>query len=52
MLAVVIFILGAVAGGLAVLLHQTVLRAKLQTEIEDQLKRALFGPMRRTRVSS
>jgi hypothetical protein len=51
MVTVGIFILGAGAGGLGVLLHQMVLRAKLQNEIEDQLKKALFDPIRRNRVA-
>ena len=51
MVTVGIFILGAGAGGLCVLAHQMVVRAKLQNDVEDQLRNALFGHMRRRRVS-
>jgi len=50
-LTVSIFILGAAAGGLGVLVHQTVMRARLKNEFENQLKKALFGPIQRNRVS-
>jgi hypothetical protein len=45
-----VFILGASAGGLCVLLHQMGIRAKFRDEIEDQLDKALFDPVRRHRV--
>ena len=42
-----VFMLGASTGGLCVLLHQMGIRAKFRDEIEDQLDKALFDPLRR-----
>jgi hypothetical protein len=47
-----IFVLGAGAGGFCVLVQQTRIRAKFQNEIETQLDKALFDPVRRKRVLS
>jgi hypothetical protein len=52
LLIVGIFALGASAGGLCVLLQQMGIRARFRNEIEDQLERALFDPVRRNRVQS
>jgi hypothetical protein len=52
LLIVGVFVLGASIGGLCVLLHQIGIRSQFKDEIEDQLDKALFDPVRRNRVQS
>jgi hypothetical protein len=47
-----VFMLGAGAGGLCILLQQMGIRSRMKKEITNQLDKALFGPIRQQRHST